>query len=125
MQYEAKTPKEYMDGLDEDWRKEKVEELRKMILAKSADIVEGISYKMLCFQDSNGIIFHLNAQMNYVSLYVGDASKVDKSGELLQGVDRGKGCLRLKKTTKISDTRLDEFIAKTIEMWKNGEDVDC
>ncbi|MEP5611605.1 MAG: DUF1801 domain-containing protein [Cyclobacteriaceae bacterium] len=125
MQYEAKTPKEYIDGLEDDWRMEKVEELRQMILSKDESIVEGINYKMLCYGDSTGIFFHLNAQKNYVSLYLGNASKVDKAGALLAGIDAGKGCLRFKKATDISATRLDEFISKTIEMWKNGEDIYC
>ncbi|MEP1097378.1 MAG: DUF1801 domain-containing protein [Cyclobacteriaceae bacterium] len=125
MQYEAKTPKEYMDGLEDDWRKEKVGELRQMILSKDEGIVEDINYKMLCYRDSKGIFFHLNAQKNYVSLYMGDASKVDQTGDLLEGIDVGKGCLRFKKSTKISDTRLDEFISKTIDMWKKGADIYC
>jgi len=114
-----------MDGLDDDWRKDKVVELRQMILSKDENIVEGINYKMLCYRDLKGIFFHLNAQRNYVSLYLGDASKVDKSGDLLEGIDAGKGCLRFMKSTNISDTRLDEFISKTIDMWKKGEDIYC
>ena len=125
MQYDAKTPMEYMDGLDEDWRKEIIQEIRKLILSKASDIKEGINYKMLCYRDEQGVIFHLNAQKNYVSLYVGNASKVDTDGSLLEGIDRGKGCLRFKKSTDLSLTNIDRFIAKTIEMWKEGRDVYC
>ncbi len=125
MLYDASTPQEYMDGLDDDWRKEKVQEVREMIRSKSPDIQEGINYKMLCYRDTQGVIFHLNAQKNYVSLYIGNASKVDTDGSLLAGIDRGKGCLRFKKSTDLSQTQIDRFISKTIEMWKNGKDVYC
>lgn len=125
MLYDVKTPKEYMDGLEDDWRKEKVIELRKMILSASDDIEEGIRYKMLSFQDKNGVFLQLNAQKNYVSLYVGNADKVDTDGRMLEGINRGKGCLRFKKSDNLSDPRIGEFITKAVEMWKKGEDIDC
>lgn len=124
MQYEATTPQEYLSQLEDDWRKEKLEELRKVILANSA-IKEGINYKMLSYADAKGVVFHLNAQKNYVALYVGDAAKVDPNGELLQGIDHGKGCLRFKKSTNISDTRISEFVEVAISKWKEGEDIGC
>lgn len=124
MQYEAASPSEYFDHLEDDWRKDKLNELRSIIVSNPT-IQEGINYKMLSYQDAKGIIFHLNAQKNYVALYVGDASKVDPEGLLLQGIDHGKGCLRFKKSTSISDTSIELFIQKVIEMWKKGHDIDC
>ncbi len=125
MLYDVKTPEEYHKALETDWRKEKLLELREMILSSSPDLVEGIRYKMLSFGDADQVVFQLNAQKNYVSLYIGDTKKVDPSGELLKGIDKGKGCLRFKKSTVVAETRIDEFIAKTIELWKAGEDIDC
>lgn len=125
MLYDVKTPEEYHQALETDWRKEKLLELREMILSSSPDLVEGIRYKMLSFGDADQVVFQLNAQKNYVSLYIGDTKKVDPSGELLEGIDKGKGCLRFKKSTVVADTRIDEFIAKTIELWKAGDDIDC
>ncbi|WP_425390476.1 DUF1801 domain-containing protein [Ekhidna sp.] len=87
--------------------------------------MEGIKYKMLSYADNKGVIFQLNAQKNYVALYVGNASKVDPSGELLAGINHGKGCLRFKKSTNIAETRIEEFISKALEMWQRGEDIDC
>lgn len=124
MQYEATIPSEYLNQLEDDWRKKILSELRKIILSQPS-IKEGINYKMLSYQDDKGIIFHLNAQKNYVGLYVGNAAKVDPEGVLLKGIDHGKGCLRFKKSTVVSDTHIDEFIAKTIAMWKKGEDINC
>jgi uncharacterized protein YdhG (YjbR/CyaY superfamily) len=114
MQYEVKTPAEYMSALEADWRRDKVEEIRKIVKEKAPDIVEGINYKMLSYGDGEDqIVFHLNAQKNYVSFYVGDTAKIDPTGELLDGINCGKGCLRFKKTLAISDTKLDQFIEKT------------
>lgn len=125
MQYEATTPEEYLNQLENDWRKEKVEELRKLIQSAGPDIEEGINYKMLCYRGESGIVFHLNAQKNYVSLYIGDTKKVDPEGELLKGLDVGKGCIRFKKTTSLKDTNIVAFIEKTIEFWRDGKDIYC
>jgi uncharacterized protein YdhG (YjbR/CyaY superfamily) len=80
---------------------------------------------MLCYRDKKGIIFHLNAQKNYVSLYVGDIHKIDPDGSLLKGIDKGKGCIRFKKNTSLSETGIEFFIEKTIQLWKEGKDIYC
>lgn len=123
MQYDANTPEEYLELLEPDWRKEKLEQLRKLLL--SHPLEEGIQYKMLSYSDDRGVIFFLNAQKSYTALYVGDAKKVDPTGALLEGIDHGKGCLRFKKSTSVAESRIAEFIAKTVDMWKKGEDVGC
>lgn len=125
MQYEAKTPEEYLSQLELDWRKEKLHEIRQIILSKGENLKEVIKYKMLGFADEKGVIMQLNAQRNYVSLYVGTAAKIDTDGDLLEGLDVGKGCIRFKKTTEVSDTRIDEFIERTLQFWKEGKDIDC
>lgn len=91
MQYDVKTPEEYIEALEDDWRREKLEHLRTLIKSKAPDFVEGIEYKMLNYSDDRGTIFYLNAQKNYVSLYTGDAKKIDPDGSLLKGIDVGKG----------------------------------
>lgn len=123
MQYEASTPSEYLNLLEDDWRKAKLMELRSMLLDTSLN--EGIKYKMLSYADEKGIMFQLNAQKNYVALYVGNASNVDPSGELLEGIDHGKGCLRFKKSINVSETKIDSFISKALDMWRKDEDFDC
>ena len=125
MQYEARTPKEYLASLDDDWRREKLESLRALINTCGPDLVEGVNYKMLSYSDDKGVVFHLNAQKNYVSLYVGDAKKIDTNGDLLRGIDVGKGCIRFAKSTPISDTGIGEFIRRTIAMRTRDEDTGC
>jgi len=125
MQYEAKTPREYLELLDNDWRREKLLELRDLITSHDTDLIEGINYKMLSYSDERGIIFGLNAQKHYVSLYVGDAKKIDTDGTLLEGLNIGKGCIRFSKTTSVAGTNIDEFIERAIAMWKRGEDTEC
>ncbi|TQV89329.1 iron chaperone [Aliikangiella coralliicola] len=125
MQYDVKTPAEYLDNLEDDWRREKLGVLRALIKKTAPDLVEGIHYKMLSYQDERGVIFHLNAQKNYVSLYVGDARKIDPEGLLLKGIDVGKGCIRFKKSTPIDTTNIAQFLKKLISLWKKGEDIGC
>lgn len=125
MLYNVKTPDEYLEQLEIDWRKDKLLELRAIIQKEAPGLIEGINYKMLSYSDKRGPVFHLNAQKNYVSFYVGDANKVDSTGELLKGIDVGKGCVRFKKSDDISETRIDEFIRLAAQMWANGIDIDC
>ncbi len=125
MLYNAKTPDEYLEQLEMDWRRDKLLELRTIIQREAPYLSEGINYKMLSYSDERGAAFHLNAQKGYVSFYVGDASKVDPSGELLKGIDVGKGCIRFKKSINISDTRINEFIQRAAEYWNKGVDIDC
>lgn len=125
MLYEATTPAEYLEILADDWRKPTLLELRELILAKAPDLREHIQYKMLAYSDDAQTVFQLNAQKNYVSLYVGDTKKIDASGEMLTGLNIGKGCIRFTKSKVVAETRIDEFIQQTIALWKKGVDIDC
>jgi len=125
MQYEAKTPSEYLEQLENDWRKDKLMQVREMILKHCPDLVEGIEYKMLSYAKNGKSIFNLNAQRAYVSLYVGTINKVEDAHELLKEFDTGKGCIRIKKNVSIPDTNLHVFVNRTIELWDKGGDTDC
>ncbi len=125
MQYNVKTPTEYLEHLEPDWRKEKLIQIRELIIKHDPDLKENIEYKMLAFGKNGKNIFHLNAQKNYVSLYVGTIKKVEKGQELLKDFDLGKGCIRVKKNVEISETQLDTFVKKTLEIWNQGSDTDC
>jgi uncharacterized protein YdhG (YjbR/CyaY superfamily) len=125
MQYEAKTPKEYLEILEDDWRKAKLEKIREMIMNQGPSLEEAIEYKMLCYGNEVKNIFHLNAQSAYVSLYVGNIDKVKNAKELLKDFDKGKGCIRIKKTVDLSKTGLEAFIRETIKLWERGGNTDC
>ncbi|MEM8641056.1 MAG: DUF1801 domain-containing protein [Cyanobacteria bacterium P01_G01_bin.54] len=125
MQYEADSPEAYLQSLALDWRKEKLEELRTLILSQSNELEECINYKMLCYRLNDNVVFHLNAQKGYVSLYVGDIRKIDPQQDLLEDLNVGKGCIRFTKSKDISLTRIDEFIAKAIESSRKDVDLDC
>lgn len=125
MQYDVTTPTEYINNLSKDWRFDKVEELRTIILSKAPGLIEEINYKMLSYGDTNGIVFHLNAQKNYISLYVGNTKKIDPDGMLLRGLDIGKGCIRFKKAVDVSSTDIEKFIEKTMRLWEQGADIGC
>jgi len=127
MQYDVATPEEYLEILENDWRKEKLLKIREMILDYAPELEEKIRYKMLNFgqEDREDYIFALNAQKHYVSLYVGSISKVDPSGDMLKYFNLGKGCIRVRKTLNLDETHLETFIQQTIDLWRAGEDVYC
>lgn len=125
MLYDANTPSDYIDQLDDDWRREKLQSIRAIIKQQAPQLEERIHYKMLGYGIGDAYAFHLNAQRGYVSFYVGNASKVDPNGELLQGLNVGKGCIRFSKSKDIAETRIDEFIARAFDMWCKGENIDC
>ncbi|MGH1539234.1 MAG: iron chaperone [Arenicella sp.] len=125
MQYDVSNPQEYLEALDLDWRKEKLQELRDIILKQDSAIWETISYKMLCFKLNDSELFHLNAQRGYVSLYCGNTKKIDPEGELLKGLNIGKGCIRFTKTKDISKTSIESFINRAVLLVKEGIDIGC
>lgn len=125
MQYDAKTPAEFVKMLEQDWRKEKLLEIRKLIKKHGPELKESIKYGALSYAHSLGGGFGLTAQKNSVNFYVGTASKIDPDGKLLAGLDVGKGCIRFKKTKAIADTRIEEFIEKAMSMLRKGEDFGC
>jgi len=125
MQYDAKTPKEYLELLDDDWRKEKLLMIRQFILENAPELEEGIQYKMLCYGSGSSKLFHLNAQKSYVSLYVGNIEKIENAKEFLTGLDYGKGCIRIKKSVDLHKSRLEDFVKKAIETWRAGGDTSC
>lgn len=125
VQYDAKTSDEYLEVLEDDWRKEKLLEVRQMILAYAPEFDEVIRYKMLNYGKDADYVFALNAQKHYVSLYVGTIDKVENVEALLDGYSYGKGCIRIRKTIRIEQTELERFIRKTVDMWRDGEDTTC
>jgi len=125
MQYDADTPDAYLDGLEDDWRKRTLLKLRETIRMSAPGIDECIHYKMLGFRLGEDFVFHLNAQRNYVSLYVGDASRIDPEGDLLKGLNTGKGCVRFTKSKSVEQTRIAEFIQRALALKGQGEDFGC
>ena len=124
MQYDASNPDDYLSQLENDWRKEKLLWIRNVVL-RYPELEESIEYKMLRYGNKDTSLFHLNAQKNYVSLYVGNTQKIDPSGELLEAFDLGKGCIRIKKSVNLEDTRLLAFIDQAVQLWKAGLDTSC
>ena len=122
---DANTPDEYIDQLGDDWRCATLLKIRSIVLGQLPPLEERMHYKMLGYGIGDDFVFHLNAQKAYVSLYVGDASKIDPAGELLSGLNVGKGCIRFSKTIEVSQTRVDEFIARAVRLWREGEDIGC
>jgi len=125
MQYDVSTAAEYLSALEDDWRRDTLMALRELIEREAPELRESIRYKMLSYDDDRGPVFGLNAQKGYVSFYVGDAAKVDPAGELLAGLDHGKGCIRFRKSVQVAETRIDTFISRAAAVRRQGGDVEC
>lgn len=125
MQYEADSPKAYIDMLEDDWRKDKLMLIRSIILESHLGLNESIEYKMLAFKSGSQRVFHLNAQKNFVGLYVGNIYKVDPELKFLSGYNIGKGCIRIKKSNKILESGLSAFIRQAAQMNMAGHDISC
>jgi uncharacterized protein YdhG (YjbR/CyaY superfamily) len=125
MQYNAKNSEEYLELLEDDWRKEKLLAIRQIIFTYAPELEEVIRYKMLNYGTNDNYVFALNAQKHYVSLYVGTIDKIGNAEKLLAGYNHGKGCIRVKKSITIEETGLEQFIHKTVDMWRAGEDTAC
>ena len=110
MNYNVKTAEEFFNILEDDWRKEKLLEVRNMILSIDNTIEEDIEYKMLAIKRNGKTLMCLNAQKSYVSLY-SFFGKFDYDESILEPFSVGKGCIRIKKSISLKDTRLREFIA--------------
>lgn len=125
MLYKAKTASEYLEVIDNDWRKDKLIKVRELIKKNAPYLKEGIRYKMLSYEYGDKVVFNLNAQQAYVSLYVGNVDKVENAKKLLKEFNVGKGCVRIKKSIDLSKSNLEEFIKKTVEVWEKGGNTDC
>lgn len=125
MLYDAETPSDYLDALDEDWRKDHLLKLRALLLDIAPELVERINYKMLAYGSDTEELFHLNAQRGYVSLYTGNIESVDPERSLLSAFSLGKGCIRFRKTSDLDDPGLKTFVEKAVLMWRNGSRINC
>ncbi len=125
MQYDVKTPQAYLDALEDDWRKQKLLNLRQLILDSNSELQEVINYKMLGYRLGEELVFHLNAQKNYLGLYVGNISKIDPSGSLLADYNLGKGCIRISKTKAEDSPNMIEFIHLATKLAATGGDHSC
>ena len=125
MLYEASTPEAYLKQLEDDWRKQSLLQLRDLIFLSAPEVEEDIHYKMLGYALDGDHVFHLNAQRHYVSLYVGNASRIDPAGALLQGLSVGKGCVRFSKSTSVPSSRIGEFIQRAVKLKREGADIGC
>ena len=97
MQYNAETPDAYLSMLDDDWRRECLLAVREMFLAIPG-IAESMSYKMLGYHRGEDVFGHLNAQKNYVGVYLGELDRIDPGRAIRGKANCGKSCLRIRKT---------------------------
>lgn len=125
MQYNVSSVQEYLDAVQADPKYAKFMEIREYLRSEYPEFEESVEYGMLRFGTSDDAVFYLQVQRQHIGLYVGDIAKIDPDGGTLRGVNHGKGCIRLRKTSDLEKSGIFLFIDKTIELWKNGEDISC
>jgi len=123
--YNVATPAEYLKVIDQDWRRDKLLELRALITQLAPSWQEVVSYKMLGYGEPGNPVLHLNAQKGYVGLYVGDVARVDPDGSLLGGIDYGKSCVRFRKKNRVTDPGVKAFLKRYVAMKARGEEFEC
>ena len=96
MQYDARTPDEYLAMQEDDWRKERLLLIRDAFFAIPG-IEEGIGHGMLRYSRNGDVFAHLNTQKGYVGVYLGVLDKLDPGGKIRGGMSCGKTCLRVRK----------------------------
>ncbi|MEM6638033.1 MAG: DUF1801 domain-containing protein [Pseudomonadota bacterium] len=106
MKYAAETPQDYLALLDRDWRHDHLIAVRDMVRELAPHWPETMGWGMLRFASSDDDrMIYLNAQKGYVSVYVGNVKALDPEGALLDGLNYGKGCLRVRKTENLARIR--------------------
>lgn len=112
MIHEAANPEEYLSVLEDDWRKERLLEIRDVFLAVPK-AQEGMQYKMLHYSVGEASLGLLNAQKGYVAIYMDDLAALDPDSALRDGLDCGKSCVRVKKRSDMEKVRA--LIARRVD----------
>jgi hypothetical protein len=111
MIYDADSPEAYLSLLDDDWRKERLYEIRDIFL-EVPGASEGLQYKMLHYSVDAASLGLLNVQSGYVAIYMDNLAALDPHGTLRTGLDCGKSCVRVKKRTDMK--KVADLIARRV-----------
>ena len=104
MIHEAANSEEFLSVIEDDWRKERLLEIRDIFLAVPK-VQEAMQYKMLHYSVGAASLGLLNAQKGYVAIYMDDLAALDPDGTLRVGLVCGKSCVRVKKRTDMERVR--------------------
>ena len=124
MLHDSRDPQAYMDSLEEDWRKHLISFVADWIKDNVQDATPFMQYKMLAFGDAvqtdeeTDSIFCINAQRNYVSLYVGNIQRVDPDGTITAPFDCGKSCVRIKKSKRDETDHIKRLLSAAVNDWR-------
>jgi uncharacterized protein YdhG (YjbR/CyaY superfamily) len=125
MQYDVNSVNDYLDALESDWRKEKLLQVRTLLMECFPELEEGINYKMLCYRFNDEPVFHLNAQQKFIGFYVGDIQKIDPTNQIGEHFNVGKGCVRISKTKQVVEGPFKTFVLNATAHVKSGKDHSC
>ncbi len=118
MQSKSKTVDSYLEEAPEE-RKEGLEKLRELCLAKLTDFTESMEYGMPSYKregvDEVEVAFA--SQKNHISLYVLKQDVFDPYKDKLagKGISFGKGCVRFTKAERINFEIVEEMLGAAEE----------
>lgn len=124
----ARTPEEYIEGLEEPRRTE-IRRLHELIRREAPDLEPHIASGMLAYgryhyrgkRGREGEWFHvgLASQKRYISLYVmatdGQRYLAETYRERLPHADIGRSCVRIKRLAEVDQDTLAELVRKGAE----------
>ena len=85
---------------------EALQALRALVFDVAPEAEEEIGWGMLTYRLGDDPVFALAAQKHYVSLYVMNTSAVEENAHLLEGVSRGRSCLRFRRVGDVAVEQL-------------------
>lgn len=125
MIHDSSNPQAYFDSLEDDWRKTLVAFVTDKMASKVPEAQTFMQYKMLAFgqegetDEASDSVFCMNAQSQYVSLYVGSVDRIDPDGAITEPFDCGKSCVRIKKSKRDKLDNIERLLDAAITDWKS------
>ena len=124
MQYDVSSPEEYLEALDHDWRKDRLWRSEDSSSSTAPSLRRAFSTKCSAMAVEIG---SLRPQCpKGIRQFVRGFNRQDRKCQRLAGVlQHREGMYSDQEVVDVRSTGLEEFIKKTIDLWRNGQDTSC
>ncbi|WP_100658569.1 hypothetical protein [Alteromonas flava] len=125
MQHDIANAQAFMTSLTVEWQNALINDVINYVTELDSSIECFIQYKMLAVGYANSSAENqsmccINAQKNYVSLYVGNVNRVDPTGELSEHFDCGQACVRIRKRRAHERTKVYALLDAVYRDWRSS-----
>lgn len=110
---------EYIESLPEK-RKERILQIRNLILSLYPEIEENMKYRMPTYTTSTGWV-SVASQKSYISLYTCNASHIKRFKERYPEIKTGKGCINFRDNDSFPLEEIGEVLKKAVGKYTNKE----